>query len=383
MNLNLRPFHFCVCLYFLANLIFLILTLLNNNMFKMEFSDFYLSAELLIKAFLYQLLGLLFIVIIYKLFSSKEINDNYIFDDFAGFFLLFWQFLFLLFALFLGLGVVDSDKVVNPYLVRLSNLISADILYFLIAPSLKSNKLYFLNTILYLISSVARGWLGGVVISFFIYLCRVGYLKVKVKTLVISLFLFFIILLLSPFLIYLKFMIRTGDDIKFDVSNYGEKLELAIDYILGRFQHLGHTALLLDKADNYRVLYDGFQILPYWLEGIPQYFLYKLMGNNEIFTYAQMMAIWEFNASSSQPWNSNTGISGWLILLQEKSVFFFLYWGTLISLTFSFLLKFANRQTFNVISVLTIIFLYHGWLGSFFNLIILTLLVILIKRIRI
>jgi hypothetical protein len=326
---------------------------------------------------------LFFIIIFYNFFSSKSFNENYIFDNFAGNFLIFWQFIFLLFALFLGLGVVDSDKIVNPYLVRLSNLISADILYFLIAPSLKSNKLYFLNTILYLISSIARGWLGGVVISFFIYLCRFGYLKVKVKTLVISLFLFFIILLLSPFLIDLKFMIRTGDDIKFDVSNYGEKLELAIDYILGRFQHLGHTALLLDKADNYRVLYDGFQILPYWLEGIPQYFLYKLMGNNEIFTYAQMMAIWEFNASSSQPWNSNTGISGWLILLQEKSVFFFLYWGTLISLTFSFLLKFANRQTFNVISVLTIIFLYHGWLGSFFNLIILTLLVILIKRIRI
>lgn len=383
MNLNLRPFNFCVCLYFLANLVFLILTLLNNNMFKMEFLDFYVSTEVLIKAFLYQLLGLLFIVIIYKFFSSKEIKENYIFDDFSGFFLFFWQFIFLLFALFLGLGVVDSDKVVNPYLVRLSNLISADILYFLIAPSLKSNKLYFLNTILYLISSVTRGWLGGVVISFFIYLCRVGYLKVKVKTLVVSLFLFFIILLFSPFLIDLKFMIRTGDDIKFDVSNYGEKLELAIDYILGRFQHLGHTALLLDKADNYRVLYDSSRILPYWLEGIPQYFLYKLMGNNEIFTYAQMMAIWEFNASSSQPWNSNTGISGWLILLQEKSVFFFLYWGTLISLTFSFLLKFANRQTFNVISVLTIIFLYHGWLGSFFNLIILTLLVILIKRIRI
>jgi len=370
MNLNLKPFHFCVFLYFIANLIFLIMALLNDNLVKMEFFDFYINTELLIKAFFLQIIGLFFIIIFYNFFSSKSFNENYIFDNFAGNFLIFWQFIFLLFALFLGLGVVDSDKIVNPYLVRLSNLISADILY-------------FLNTILYLISSIARGWLGGVVISFFIYLCRVGYLKVKVKTLVISLFLFFIILLLSPLLIDLKFMIRTGDDIKFDVSNYGEKLELAIDYILGRFQHLGHTALLLDKADNYRVLYDGFQILPYWLEGIPQYFLYKLMGNNEIFTYAQMMAIWEFNASSSQPWNSNTGISGWLILLQEKSVFFFLYWGTLISLTFSFLLKFANRQTFNVISVLTIIFLYHGWLGSFFNLIILTLLVILIKRIRI
>lgn len=383
MNLNLKPFYFCVLLYFIANLIFLIMALLSDNLVKMEFFDFYISTELLIKAFFLQIVGLIFIILFYNFFSSKSFNENYIFDNFAGNFLIFWQFIFLLFALFLGLGVVDSDKVVNPYLVRLSNFISADILYFLIAPSLKSNKLYFLNTILYLISSIARGWLGGVVITFFIYLCRVGYLKVKVKTLVISLFLFFIILLLSPFLIDLKFMIRTGDDIKFDVSNYGEKLELAIDYILGRFQHLGHTALLLDKADNYRVLYDRFQILPYWLEGIPQYFLYKLMGNNEIFTYAQMMAIWEFNASSSQPWNSNTGISGWLILLQEKSVFFFLYWGTLISLTFSFLLKFANRQTFNVISVLTIIFLYHGWLGSFFNLIILTLLVILIKRIRI
>jgi len=383
MNLNLRPFHFCVCLYFLANLIFLVLTLLNNNMFKIEFSDFYVSTELLTKAFLYQLLGLFFIVIIYKSFSFKKFKGDYIFDDFSGCFLFFWQFLFLLFALFLGLGVVDSDKAVNPYLVRLSNFISADILYFLIAPSLKSNRLYFLNTVLYLISSIARGWLGGLVISFFIYLCRVGYLKVKVKNLFLSLLIFSILLLLSPFLIDLKFMIRTGDDLKFDASNYGEKLELAIDYILGRFQHLGHTALLLDKADNYRKLYANFEILPYWLEGIPQYFIYKQLGNHEVFTFAQMMAIWEFNASSSQPWNSNTGISGWLIILQEKSVFFFLYWGSLISLTFTFLLKFANRQTFNVVSVLTIIFLYHGWLGSFFNLIILTVLVVLMKRIRI
>lgn len=383
MNLNLKPFSFCISLYFLANLIFLVMALLNDNSFKMEFLDFHVNTELLIKAFILQIVGLLFIIIIYKFFSSKKFKENYIFDDFAGFFLIFWQFIFLLFALFLGLGVVDSDKVVNPYLVRLSNFISADILYFLIAPSLKSNKLYFLNTVLYLMSSIARGWLGGLVISVFIYLCRVGYLKVKVKTLFFSFLVFLILLLLSPFLIDLKFMIRTGDDLVFDVSNYGEKLELAIDYILGRFQHLGHTALLLSKADNYRVLYESFKILPYWLEGIPQYFIYKQLGNNEIFTYAQVMAIWEFNASSSQPWNSNTGISGWLIILQGKSIFFFLYWGVIISLIFSFLFKFANRQTFNVISVLTIIFLYHGWLGSFINLIILTLLVFLIKRVRI
>lgn len=382
MNLQLKPFYFAVLLYVFANFVFLVLALLNNNTINIEFFSFYIKTSVLIKAFVFQIIGLFFIVAIYHIFNKRNFNEKQFFKNFSGCFLLFWQFLFLLFAIFLGLGVVDSESNVNPNLVRLSNFISADILYFLIAPSLKSNKLYFINTVLYLVSSIVRGWLGGIVISFFIYLCRVGSLKVSLKTLIFTLCFFILMLSLSPFLIDLKFAIRTGETVNFDTNSYSEKLDLAMEYVLGRFQHLGHTALLINHAENYRQLYESQKILPYWLEGIPQYFVYKLMGNSELFTYAQIMAIMEFGANASQPWNTNTGISGWMVVLQEKSILFFLYWGGVITLFFAFLLKYANRQIFNVVSVLMVIYLYHGWLGSFFNLIVLTLIVVFLKKVR-
>lgn len=381
MNIALKPFYFCSFIYLFSNVIFFTIALTSNTM-RIEFMEFYIETSVLCEALLLQIFVISILFIFYNSFSKKKYREDYIFDNRYGYFLIFWQFLFFYFALFFGLGVVGSDEIVNPNLVRLSNFISADMLYLIIAPSLKSRKIYLLNTILYIVSTVSRGWLGGILIAFFIYLCRKKALYVSIKSLSLVFFLIIFLFLISPFLIDLKFMIRTGESIVFDTTNYGAKLELASNYLLGRFQHVGHTALLINHAELYRKLYENYNILPFWLEGVIQNFVYKLLGNDRVFTFSQNFAIWDFNASTAEPWYSNTGISGWLVILKEKSIVFFIYWIGIISLLYSFLLKYANRQTFNMISVFMIVYLYHGWLGSFFNLMFLTLLVVTIKRVK-
>ena len=348
----------------------------------MEFSSFYIATPVLFSAFFLQIISLIFLVSIYFFFRNKDFSNNKIFGGVAGIILLLWQLMFLLFALIFGLGVVGSESKASQFLVMISNFLSADILYILIAPSLKSSKIFNINTAIYLVSTMVRGWMGGGLIAFFIYLCRVGYLKVSIKTIVFYVVVFILIILSSPFLIDLKSIVRTGGDFDFDMNGYNDKLELAVDYILGRFQHLGHTALLINNADEYRRLYELNKILPYWVEGIPQNFFYKLLGNKELLTYSNMMAVRDFGAYSSEAWNANTGLSGWLILLREKSVFLFIYWSLLIIPFFYFIYKYANRQFFNVFSVFMIIYLYHGWFGAFFNLIFLAFIIIFLKKSR-
>ncbi len=380
MKVKIKPFYTVVILYVFANSLFLVLGLLNNNLINMEFSTFYVVTNTLLYAFFLQLLALSFIIFIYSCFKNKKFNEDYFCGKINGFFLFFWQFLFLMFAIFLGVGVVGDNNKSNQFLVRLSNFISADILYILISPSLRSNKLFVLNTILYLISSIVRGWLGGIIIAFFTYLCRVGGLKVNLRLLFYCFVFFLILLLLSPFLIDLKFNIRSGKNFEFDLKTKSDKLEIALDYLLGRFQHLGHTALLIEHADSYRELYKENKILPYWLEGILQNFIYKFLGNQELLTYSNMMAVRDFGAYTSEAWNANTGLSGWFVLLQEKSIVLLIYWGVLIFSFFSFLYKYANRQLFNIISVFMVIYLYHGWFGAFFNLMMLAFLVVFFNK---
>lgn len=381
--LKIKPFYTAILFYFFANLLFFALAICNNNIITIEYEKFYVDGFILWFSFFIQNIALIFIIIIYSLFKNKEFKEISLYGDYCGVFLLIWQLIFLYLAVYSGLGVVGAENKVNQVLVVISNFLSADLFYILMAPSLKSNKLFFINTLIYLVSTLIRGWIGGVVISFFVYLSRVGYLKISIKNFIVYCLLFIFILIISPFIIDFKITTRVGGDFEFDFKNYGKKLEFSLEYILGRFQHIGHIALLMKNANEYRVLYDFNQILPYWVEGIPQNFLYKYLGYRDLLTYSNMMAVRDFGAYSNDAWNANTGFGGWLILLREKSVLLFLYWSSLIFALYMFLYKCGNKQTFNMISVFMVIYLYHGWFGAFFNLMLLVFAFVFLSRVKI
>lgn len=379
--IKLSPFYLSVTLYTLANITYAITAIINKSML-IEFFYYSVDTNLLIKALILQSISLLFLVICYETykrnakFKSIEING---YGNFAGSILLIYQFFYIVLAIFFGVGVVGQDEVkINALLFSLISFLSADAVFFIVGTQLKSKKIFRINLIIYLISSIVRGWLGGILIAFFIYLCRKEFLIVRVKSLFFYVFGIIVIYLLSPILIDLKFAIRNEVKLSLDFTDYSEKLQFATDYLLSRFQHVGHIYIMLEKEGHYYQAYQQSMIRSFLLEGNIQYSLYnKLVELNDI-SLSEFMVIKEFNGT----WNTNTGLVGWLIVLRESVLFFIIYWFLLILATYKIISKYATKQLFLVISLFMIVYLYHGWLSSFFNLIFLTWFLVISKKIR-
>lgn len=337
----------------------------------------------MLKALLFQTISLLLIIIIYEIYKRKskfkpiELNG---YGNLAGWILLLYQVFYILLAIFFGVGVVGREDInLNGLVLSLVSLFSADTIFFIIGSQLKSNKMFRINLAVYLVSSIVRGWLGGLLIAFFIYLCRKKYLVVSIKSLFIYMIATISIFLLSPILIDLKFAIRNEVKVDIDFTNYSKKIEFATDYLLSRFQHVGHIYIVLGKEDYYYQAYKDSQIRSFFLEGNVQYSIYnKLIGLQDT-SFSEFLVKDEFNGS----WNTNTGLAGWFIILKEGAFLFFFYWLSLIFITYKLIYKYATKQLFLVVSLFLIIYLYHGWLSALSNMIVLTWFLVISKKIRI
>lgn len=380
-KIKLSPFYLCVILYTLSNILYAITAILNKKML-IEFYTYQVESGLMVKALLYQTISLLFLIVIYEVFNKnkkfKYIDTNG-YGTLAGYILFIYQLFYTLLAIFFGVGVVGREDVgISGLVLSLVSFFSADTIFFIIGSQLKSNKLFKINLAVYLLSSIIRGWLGGFLIALFIYLCREKYLIISIKSFFIYIFGIISIFLLLPILIDLKFAIRNEVTLELDFKNYSENLEFATNYLLSRFQHVGHIYIILGKEDYYYQAYQNLQIRPYFLEGNIQYSLYnKLVGLRDI-SFSEFVVNREFGAS----WNTNTGLVGWFILLKESILFFLIYWLFLISVTYKLIYKYATKQLFLVISLFMVTYLYHGWLSAFFNLIFLTWLLVILKKIK-
>lgn len=381
-QIKLSPFYLCVILYTLSNVTYALTAIASRGML-IEFYYYNVDSGLMLQALLFQSISLLLIIIVYEVYKRKskfkivELNG---YGDLAGWILLLYQTLYILLAIFFGVGVVGREDVgIGGIILSLVSFFSADAIFFIVGSQLKSNKMFRINLGIYLISSLVRGWLGGFLIAFFIYLCRKRYLAISIKSLFVYIFGAVFIFLLSPVLIDLKFAIRNEVKLDLDFTNYSEKIEFATDYLLSRFQHVGHVYLILGKEDYYYQAYKDSQIRSFFLEGNVQYSIYnKLIGLQDV-PFSEFLVRDEFGGS----WNTNTGLAGWFLILKEGILFFILYWASLIFITYKLIYKYATKQLFLVISVFMLVYLYHGWLSAFFNLIFLAWFLVVIRKIRI
>lgn len=379
-NIKISPFYFIAFLYSLANILFALIAIKNNEML-IEFNLYTVEQNLMLVALVFQFISIIILVVFYSLFNKKIFKDSsdHGYNDFVGYVLLLYQLAFLLLALVFGVGVVGQEKVnVNVIILIIFNLLSADTIFFIIGSQLRSNKIFRLNLILYFVSSIIRGWMGGLLIAFLIYLCRKKYLFVNLSTLIyLSVFLILIVFLM-PFFIDLKFAIREHKSFEVDFNDYFIRLEIALDYLLGRFQHVGHIYLIMKNAHYYYDLYQLNIIRSFLLEGLPQDITYRRLGGLISQNFSNIVVRNEFGGD----WNTNTGLVGWWIVLKESIVFFIAYWGGLILTTYYLIYKYATKQLFLVFSVFMLVYFYHGWLSAFFNLIFLIWILVILKRVK-
>ena len=212
-KIKLSPFYLAIALYTISNIIFAV-TAINNKEMVVEFYSYTVDASLMLKALFLQTFSLVFLIFLYKLYERKqkfkqlEVNG---YGNLSGWILLIYQIFYILLAIFFNVGVVDQTvNNVNSNILIIVSLLSADSFFFIVGSQLKSKKLFQLNAIVYLISSILRGWMGGILIVFFVYLCRELYLRISIKSLLVSLFFAILVVLLLPFLIDLKFGSRGG-----------------------------------------------------------------------------------------------------------------------------------------------------------------------------
>lgn len=378
-NIKISPFYFIAFLYSLANILFALIGI-NNNEMLIEFNLYTVEQNLMLAALGFQFISIFILVAFYNLFNKKIFKDSsdHGYNDFAGYVLLLYQLAFMFFALIFGVGVVGQEKVnVNVIILIIFNLLSADTIFFIIGSQLKSNKIFKFNLILYLVSSILRGWMGGLLIAFLIYLCRRKYLFIHLSTLIyLSVFLILIIFLM-PFFIDIKFAIREHKSFEVDFNDYFMRLEIALGYLLGRFQHVGHIYLIM-KNGYYYDLYQLGNIRSFLLEGLPQDIVYRRLGGILSPSFSDTVVLNEFGGD----WNTNTGLVGWWVVLKESIVFFIAYWGGLILTTYYLIYKYATKQLFLVFSVFMLAYFYHGWLSAFFNLIFIIWVLVILKRIK-
>jgi len=79
-----------------------------------------------------------------------------------------------------------------------------------------------------------------------------------------------------PVVIDMKWSMRQGvplGDVFSNISSSltAEKYSSAVSYLLNRFQHVGHEALLLESSDKLYLDLSNGVFSSYWLDGLPQY----------------------------------------------------------------------------------------------------------------
>lgn len=353
----------------------------------LEGEFFQLEASSLIYSFFLQLLILLLLFSLYRFFLSKHNYKKMPLGSAWGWFLIVVQISFLVFSLTMGINVAGDGARIEggSYINYLFIFLQPDVLFLLIGISLSSNRFFLINVIVFLISMVLRGWMGGFFIIIFMFLVRFYPVRISILNALFILCSVLIFFLILPAIIDAKWAIRSAVPVGEFFSNIGdsfsmEKYQYAFSYLLNRFQHVGHVALLFENANNLYADFHRDVYTSYWMDGLPQYTIAKLLG---LETYRLNSYMVEYFFGIENPtWNTNPGVAGWLFVLKEQFVFMILYLFLIVAIPFYLIQRYAGNTMLMLVACFSVTYLFHGWFGSYFNIIFYALLLIFVCKVR-
>lgn len=370
--ITLNPVAILTISYLLVNLLSTILGCLSGEI-QVENSIFRVESSSLIYSFLLQTLCLISFYIIYRHFYNGSFRIQLVLKRKWGVCLLISQISFIIFNLTMGVNTAGTvDRVESGSFVNyLFILLQPDILFSIVSVCLQSGFLFFANILVYLCSMFLRGWMGGTFIILFLILSRYQNIKISGKTLLYSIFSLLLFFTILPLIIEAKWAMRTGiplvtflADIPsyFSLDNYFSGL----NYLLNRFQHVGHLAIIFQNADELYVKYHKGFFSSFYMDGLPQYFIAKIF---DLSTYKASFYLVEYFFGVSEPsWNINTGLVGWFFMLKYEAVLLVLYVIFLLIVPYYILQKYSGGKMISVLACFSIVYLFHGWFGAYVNL---------------
>ncbi|MAM00603.1 MAG: hypothetical protein CL583_19395 [Alteromonadaceae bacterium] len=369
----LNPFHILFLLYLLANAIALVQGIVDGGM-VLEYQFFAISSSVFIASFVVQFVFLLAMLVMFHVGRGmRHCSSPLSLGPEWGYLLIVLQVSFAIFNSYMAVNIagtgarLDESSLLNYVFI----VFQPDLLFIIIAISLRSSLLFHINVLIFLISMLLRGWMGGVFIVFIIYIIRYYPVRLSVNSTVKLLGVAFLILASLPFILEAKWAVRGGASIldvlmrAQDIMTYDNYLT-AFSYLVNRFQHVGHVALLLERSDLLKNLYLDGAFSSYWLDGLPQYAAIKVFGG-EFHSLNSFMVHYIFGVSGAS-WNTNPGIAGWFFILREHSVFLILYLLLFLTLPFYFAVRYGGARVSLLLACFSLLYLFHGWFGAYFNL---------------
>ena len=388
-GLNSGNFVFLILffVYFLSNIVFYISARLNSN-FSVDGVEFEVNGGL---GWLL-ILTLFFLIIHYyivkKINTKRIIEINFLKSNhFLLCFSIAYQVIFYFHNTFYGYGIAGQAVSQSSILKYFFYIVSPDALAMIVSVLVLKSRLYYFNLLFFVFSMLSRGWAGGILFFAFILLINSNYSGVfdffkKNKT---KILIFFILGAISiPVINAFKFWIRGSgsEDFLYYLSYFfgGEDFSIIKDsifYLISRFSIVGSISVISDNQDILREAYAAGEIAPYWTENIFVSTLYQM--SSVVGANASNYIATEILGYSGATWNTHVGLVGWLIILPIEKAFVFYFYYLIILFLGLFLAKILGQRTFVIVSVLSLTYLYHGWISSYI-LIICCLVFILIFR---
>lgn len=384
--LRINPFYLILTLYLVVNLIYAFIGFRDNQV-EIEFSYFNIDSMSFFYSFLIQLLVCIFILLLFSFFNKRvKRTREIVLSRKYAIFLLVFQIAFLSYNLIYGVNIAGVEAKSSNFIINiLFVLIPADLLFILFSPYIKSNKWFYLNLILFVISNTLRGWMGGILLAIFVAMCRKEVIRISLKSFAWILLSIIVLILFLPYLNQMKWVIRSDGSVVDAIQavndiGYLRLVEESLFYVFNRFQHNYHVALLLENHNSLSIKYNDGYIMPFWMEGIVQTIFSSIFNLDVMPTLGNQMARDLFY--SEETWSSNPGLSGWFIVLQEKFIFLVLYALLLLFSAFYAAYKYFDKKMLLILAVFSIVYLFHGWIASYVSMVTYLMIIIIIRRIK-
>lgn len=367
--LAINPFYFLIVLYFLANTYGFITIVLDGGVVLFgEFFEFYYLDVLV--AYVVQLFFLLVIFLWYRIFVSKKVFRADLGDGW-GYFLIIITVSYFVFNQVTGAGVAGSDfsfeggNVFNYFFV----LVRPDLWFLLVAPFLRSKRIFHCASVLFFISMLSRGWMGSVLLVFVIYLVRFYPVRINVRSFCLLFVVFAFVMACLPLLDALKWGLRSGVSLDVIVSRtisleYFEVFSLVFSSVVDRLNNMKYVLVAYSYSEYFLDKILSGDISWFYMNGIFSSVYCKFFScSTDIGLYFAGYLTGNFDIS----WNVDLGASGWFFVLGYFSPFFILYLLVIMSLGFWVFSKNYGERSVILVGCFTLIYLFHGWINAYFN----------------
>lgn len=282
-----------------------------HSYFQASDFDLIISLSTIIIGFLF-LLGVFYFVTNFNKVKEISIPNNF------GYVIALIQVMYLVYNLTFQVNTagVSSYGRAPWYFSYVFILFSSDMLFAIYLFTVKKSKLRTLNSLIYLLSMLQRGWMSGVVLLFINYILESEISKKKfVNTLLLCVTLFFLL----PIFVKAKWYFRVlGYDFEsFDLysifnfdGQYFSYLFTSIEYVINRFQILSTTTYIYLNSIQLEISQHLYK--PFYLDGVVMLPLIKVFGID--LPSLNSFIVTDVMGFRGDTWNVNTGFLSWLFI---------------------------------------------------------------------